>query len=79
MISLIWIVLIICLCLSCVFIYVIIQSRRNYQPDETQRIKYSIQPSFDIITKKLNVNHSHRRLSDEEKLTQVRSNSLVSN
>src|SRR5271163_1685459 len=79
MILLIWILLIICLCFSCVFMYILIQSRRNFQSNETQRIKYSIQPSIDIITRKLTMGHSRRQSSDEEKLTQIRSHSIANN
>ncbi len=79
MISLIWILIIICICVSSIFIYILIQSRRNVQSDETRLIKYSIHPSIDIITKRLSMAHSHRQSSDEEKLTQTRSPSLANN
>jgi hypothetical protein len=78
MIPFIWILgIIIILCiLSSLFIYLLIHPRTNFKSIENQRIKYSIQPSIDIITKKLpyhlNIpNHHH-----QEKLNQVRSNSL---
>jgi len=84
MIPFIWIFIIISICLlSSVFIYVLIHSRENVKSHENQRLKYSIQPSFNIITKKLpyhlNISNSSRRSFNEENLPKLRSHSVANN
>jgi hypothetical protein len=86
MIPFIWILLIIIISLvSFLFIYQLIYSREKLKSNEHQRLKYSIQPSIDIITKKLPYrlsipsHYSHRISSNEGKINQVRSHSLANN
>jgi len=82
MIPFIWILaIIIILCiLSSLFIYLLINPRQNSKSIENQRLKYSIHPSIDIITKKLPYrlsvpNHHHH----QGQINQVRSNSFGNN
>lgn len=81
MIPFIWILIIIIFCLcSSIFIYLFINSRENFKTNESQRLKYSIQPSIDIITKKLPYRlsiSSRRRSSNLENTNQLRSHSLA--
>ena len=64
---------------SSVFIYLLIHSRLHVKSNEKQRIKYTIQPSFSLITKKLPYRLSIHRSSDEIILHTTRSSSLASN
>jgi hypothetical protein len=84
MVPLILILIIISICLlSSLFIYILIHSRIYSTSNENQRIKYSIQPSIDIITKKLpyrlSISSQSRRSLNAEKFNQFRSQSLANN
>ena len=70
-IFLIIIIITVCLLLS-LFIYVLIHSRENLKPlsiNEKQKLKYSIRPSIDIITKKLPKEFSYRTNIKSQRLS----------
>ena len=79
MISFISIVVLVGLCLSFVSIYLFIQFRKKTRTNgEIQRIKYSISPSIDLLTKKFS--HQFAQFYPEESsFVPVRSQSLVNN